>query len=841
MDPAAPVVAVVTHVKAGYFDEPDEWVGIAHVLEHMFFKGTARRAPGDLARETQQLGGYLNASTIYDKTVYYTVLPAAPGALERAMDIQADALMNAALDQGELSRELEVVIQEAKRKLDNPGALATETLYKLLFRVHRMRRWRIGTETGLRQLDAGALRAYYASRYAPSRTIIGLAGNLDRREAVALARKIYGGWKVKPGEFEGSPPEPDEREPRIEVLHGDIQRALALIGWRTVAEMHEDAPALDVAAAILGSGRGSWLSRFVRTPGLAAAASSGHYTPTEVGVFDITLQGDADRLDEAVARSLELVARLGADGPDEAELVRVRSLVAMRWARAFETVDGRAAAVCEFEALGGFGLADEIYQRTLAVTADDVRRVADAYLAPPVASAVCYLARGGETRFAAPGAWPPASATGTSAASPVVELPVLGRAGRRVGEDAVHGPVLHHPLKGCDVLVQQKKGSGLVTLALYVPGMHDEEDRDSAGLSCLLARSSLRGAGGLSAEELALAAESMGGSIGAMSGMDGLGWSITVPAAELSRAAQLLRLVALEPTLDPAQVEIERDLQAADAMRVRDDMYRYPVQGALGLAFKGDPYGLPALGTPETLRALDPARVRGWSEAMASRRAVLVAVGDLKPAALGKGAAHLGGWPGNAADRRITVPRFHAGSGAESREKAQTALALAFPGAASNASRRFAVDVLTDFLSGLAGRLFQLLREERALAYTVTAYPWTQRRGGSVVTYIATSPEREAEAREAMLAALRDVAAGQVSEEEVERARNYAAGQVQIARQASASVAGEILSAWVHDLIDELPELPDRLRAVTVADVVREAEEVFGGAHAEFVVRGEKR
>src|SRR4051812_47227988 len=145
-DASAPVVAVVTHVRAGYFDEPDEWVGIAHVLEHMFFKGTRKRGPGDLARETQMLGGYLNASTIYDKTVYHTVLPAAEGALERAVDIQSDALMNSVLDQDELSRELEVVIQEAKRKLDNPPALATETLYQQLFQVHRMRRWRIGTE-----------------------------------------------------------------------------------------------------------------------------------------------------------------------------------------------------------------------------------------------------------------------------------------------------------------------------------------------------------------------------------------------------------------------------------------------------------------------------------------------------------------------------------------------------------------------------------------------------------------------------------------------------------------------------------------------------------------------
>src|SRR5262249_29724364 len=118
-DASAPVVAVVTQVKAGFFDEPDRWVGISHVLEHMFFKGTARRSVGAIARETKAAGGYLNASTSYDHTSYFTVLPAS--SLAEALDIQGDALRNSAIEAGELARELQVIIQEAKRKLDDPA------------------------------------------------------------------------------------------------------------------------------------------------------------------------------------------------------------------------------------------------------------------------------------------------------------------------------------------------------------------------------------------------------------------------------------------------------------------------------------------------------------------------------------------------------------------------------------------------------------------------------------------------------------------------------------------------------------------------------------------------
>src|SRR4051795_5510527 len=125
-DRSAPVVAVVTHVKAGFFDEPDQWIGISHVLEHMFFKGTSRRGVGAIARETKAAGGYLNAGTGYDHTSYFTVLPAS--GLDAALDIQADALRNSVIDPGELARELQVIIQEAKRKRDTPGAVAQETL-----------------------------------------------------------------------------------------------------------------------------------------------------------------------------------------------------------------------------------------------------------------------------------------------------------------------------------------------------------------------------------------------------------------------------------------------------------------------------------------------------------------------------------------------------------------------------------------------------------------------------------------------------------------------------------------------------------------------------------------
>jgi zinc protease len=322
---SAPVVAVVTHVEAGFFDEPDRWAGISHVLEHMFFKGTPRRGVGAIARETKSAGGYLNASTTYDHTTYFTVLPAS--GLEAALDIQSDALRNSVIDRDELARELQVIIQEAKRKLDSPSAVAYETLHEVMFDRHRIRRWRIGHEAQLARLTRDDLWGYYRSRYVPERTIVAIVGAVDPDAALALARQAYGDWPASAGAVDPSPEEPDRREVRARTLRGDVSQAELVLGWRAVPPLHPDATALDLAAAVLGSGRGSWLYRSLREPGLVTWVAAHNYAPTELGVFSVSAELLPERLDAALAGVAEAVSRLALVGPSADELDRARTLV----------------------------------------------------------------------------------------------------------------------------------------------------------------------------------------------------------------------------------------------------------------------------------------------------------------------------------------------------------------------------------------------------------------------------------------------------------------------------------------------------------------------------------
>src|SRR5947199_6641252 len=214
-DFSAPVVAIVTYVSAGYFDETDDIVGIAHVLEHMYFKGTPTRGVGEIAKQTKAVGGYLNAATIYDHTSYYTVLPAS--GFRQGLEVQADAYANSLIDADELARELEVIIQEAKRKADNPGAVATETLFAVLHDRHRIRRWRIGREGGLRALTRDAMLRFYRNFYHPGNAVLTIVGDVDPDVALAEVARRYGalpaGEPVRsPGPEETAPAEFRYRE-----------------------------------------------------------------------------------------------------------------------------------------------------------------------------------------------------------------------------------------------------------------------------------------------------------------------------------------------------------------------------------------------------------------------------------------------------------------------------------------------------------------------------------------------------------------------------------------------------------------------------------------------------
>ncbi len=839
-DRDAPAVGVVTHVRAGFFDEPDRWQGISHVLEHMFFKGTPTRGPGQIATETKALGGYLNASTSYDSTSYYVVLPAA--GFDRALAIQADALRHALVDADELARELRVIIEEAKRKLDSASAVTYETLHAVLFDRHRIRRWRIGVEEQLAGFGREDVAGYYRSRYVPERVIVAVVGPVPVDEVFRQVEARYGDWSAAPGAVDRSPEEPWRREVRARTLRGDVTQAELAVGWRGLPALHPKAASLDLAAIVLGSGRGSWLYRALRQTGLVTSIGAYHYSPSEVGVFSVAADLDPARLAPALDGVAAGVAALRIEGPSEIHLTRARTLLTAQWARRFESVEGRASAFAAAEAYGGLDVLEQEFAAILAATPASVRQAAEAYLGPDRAGAVAYLPEGRGTdltaEMLAAALERNAPATRPNGGPP----PIPATRPRRSGRGRVTADVEHLALPGADLLVRRKTGVPLVSLGVYRLRQL-VEPKAEAGLGALAVRASARGAGDLDAGRLADAFEALGGSLSGSVAADWFGFSTSVLRDGLLPAATLLRTVLSSPRFEGAEVERERATLADEVAQSSDDMFRHPIELGLAAAFGDHRYGMPVKGWPESVRGLSTEQVRAWHGGELARgRTTVVAVGDLdRGEALDLLAGVFEGLAAPAVAGEPTVPAgLAAGERVEHRAKSQSALAMVFPGPGRVDPDRHAAQVLSAIASGLGGRLFQALRDRRSLAYTVLMSSWQRRGTGALVTYIATSPDREEEARAAMLSELARFREELVEPHELEDAVNYLAGQTEVQRQTAGAIGAEILDAWLIGTgLDELRDPTAGFRVVT-RDRVRAVAEasLVADRRAEGVVRG---
>src|SRR3990172_2983648 len=173
---SSPVVAVQVWVKAGSTTELEERAGMSHILEHMAFKGTKRRGPGQIAREVESLGGQINAYTSFDETVYHITISGRY--LENALDILADTIGNSVFDADELAKEREVVLEELRMNEDNPGRGNGEAMFREGGRGHPYGRPVIGYDNTIRQTTREDLLSYFSRYYYPGNMVLVIAGDV---------------------------------------------------------------------------------------------------------------------------------------------------------------------------------------------------------------------------------------------------------------------------------------------------------------------------------------------------------------------------------------------------------------------------------------------------------------------------------------------------------------------------------------------------------------------------------------------------------------------------------------------------------------------------------------
>ncbi len=379
-----PNVALYLHFRVGSRNEKPGITGLSHFIEHMMFNGSKQYGPQqfDIVMETN--GGSNNAYTTRDVTVYSDWF--ASSALDLVLSMEAERLANLSFDPAMVESERNVVLSERRSTVENDNfGFLFERVYATLYREHPYRWPVLGWISDIRSWNLSELREYFDRTYGPENCVMVAVGDVTAPAFVTLAEKYFGPLKRRGPSLNAHFLEPDQKQERRVEIKRQAQAPAQLIAYRVPGSSHKDHWALEVANAVLSSGRSSRLyRRLVRDHQLASSVTSWQRFTLDPGelLFSIDVRSDADvaALDRFFDEELEL---LQTRPPSKRELRAAKNGLLTELARSLRTNSGKADQLGTYEIFfGDYRVLLSAPDRIEQVTAADVQRVAKDYFRP---------------------------------------------------------------------------------------------------------------------------------------------------------------------------------------------------------------------------------------------------------------------------------------------------------------------------------------------------------------------------------------------------------------------------------------------------------------------------
>jgi zinc protease len=816
----APVVAVQAWVGVGSADETPPLAGVAHVVEHMLFKGSSDYGLGELTRAIERGGGEINAWTAFDHTVYHAVLGRDHTA--GAIDAIGDALLAPRVDPEELAREREVILEEIRQGTDDPARSVAQSLFATAFAAHPYRRPVIGTAESVKRLGERELVEFFRSYYVADNLTLVVAGDVDPHRVKALVERRFRAMPTgRPARCVAA--EPAQTAPRASCQLRDVSEAYLSVGFHVPAARHPDLAALDVAAILLGQNESARLPRLLRDRDqLATSAYANVHALRDPGLLVLSAtakSSDANAVIGAlVDRSLELSAELSTEELDKARIAAETAFV-----RQLETAQGRARSLGWHATVAGDPQFGHVYlDRIRAVRRHDVANVMRRYLKPANASVAAILPR-----------------PRTKARAATAPRTFARQAESRVRKSLATAPAATVPVEkrialpnGMVLLVRRDASVPVVAMRAVWKGGQRVEDGKTAGATTLLARMVTRGCGTLDASQVADRIDRLGGSLGGVAGRNSFGVAAEWLARTWKPGLDLLADCILDPRLPQSELVRERRLLLDDQVVQADSPSQVAFRVFSEALYGNHPYARDALGTPASVGELSRTQLAAfYAERYPVSGLTLAIVGDVEiDEVIAAVKARFGVAAKAAPKLPAALPLVIDGRSANDREvyryldRQQAHLVIGFPGATVDAKDRFALEVLIAILGGQSGRLFGELREKQALAYRVSAHSVEGIDPGFVAVYLSCSPPKLPAAIAAVRSELERVRTGGVTTDEVERARSYLIGSHQIAMQRRAAVANAMAYHEAYGLgWQTWAGYDDAIRAVRPSDIAAAA------------------
>jgi zinc protease len=758
-DHNAPVVSAQVWSRAGSIHE-DKWLGagLSHLLEHMLFKGTTTRAPGKIDQEVQDVGGYMNAYTSFDRTVYHIDAPNTGAAV--AIEILCDIAQNATLPEEELVKEMDVIRREMDMGHDDPSSRSSRRLFETAFTRSPIRFPIIGYADIFNRVKRSDVLAYYREKYASNNLFFVVVGDIKHADVVAQIRTAFATTKAQPIPPFVLPEEPRQLAGRENIEEAPIEMVHMHYCWHTPELRHADIPILDVLATILGSGRSSRLFQEIREKkGLVVSADAWTYSPGSPGLFGMSAVIETEKFDAARVALLHEIERVKTELIPAHELAKaikqfISAILATR-----KTMAGQAQDLgANWLTASDLNFSLRYLETVKRTTPADLQRVACQYLT----SDNCTL-------FA------------------------LVPEGTRQKVVHVHSKTLSTPIQkielpgGLKLLLKEDHRLPFIELRAVARGGVLAEDAKNNGVALLTAKLLLKGTRTRTAEQIAREIESLGGSIDCYSANNSIGVNVEVMNGDFPAGLELMADVILNAAFPKDAFEREREVQLAAIKAQRDHLLQCAVKKMRQGLFGKTGYGLDVLGTEKTVKSLkteDLAQLH--HNLLAPDNCVMAIFGDVNAeAALAAVQKAFAGWQHKSQVPPMVPPaplletlRFK-----DTRDKKQAVLVVGFPGSTIYAQDRFALELLQESCSDLGSRLMSRIREKLGLAYYVGAQNQLGLTPGYFAFYVGTEPEKIAVCETEILKEVESLRNEGLTAEELKRSKAKLVGQKKIGRQ----------------------------------------------------------
>jgi zinc protease len=750
---SAPVASVQAWCQTGSIHE-GEWLGagLTHLLEHVLFNGTERRTSKQISDEIHGMGGYVNAYTSFDRTVFWVDCPA--DAVRQSIDILGDMLFRSLVEPEPLEKEMDIIRREFDMGLDDPDRVLSYLIFGTAFQVHPCRYPVIGIRSVFDQLAHADVLKYYRRRYLPNNVFLVVVGDVDPERVRSEAEELLGFAKRGPLEPVILPEEPPQLGRRETAQSFEGELAYFNLGWHVPGVSHDDMAAVDAASVVLGGGASSRLYQQLREKeGLVYGVGAYAYTPSFPGLLTVSGQCAKEVADLVPNRIVECVKDRRQRRFSEEELKKAKRIITVNAIEQFQTVKGLASDLgLNWLYARNLDFSQHYLERLKAVTPADLERVVSRYLTDSNLT-VAVLRPGNESKRVT------------------------------IGKEKVTAPQLHVLSNGAKAVLIPDRRLPMIYSSVVFRGGSLYENAASNGIHRLLTQVMPKGTKTRSAEQIAEQIEGIGGMLFVESGFSTMRISSSSLADDFSDAFAAMMDVGVNPIFPADSTEREREGQIA-AIRAEKAQPHLIARNLLRAEIYGDhPYGLNPLGREETvLEIKQEDLIRRHRACFAWPSAVFGFCGDFDSEQI---LDMIEGGPANSQDKQslepasVSVRSDFKSRLITSREgRHQAVIYVGYLACTIDSPDRIGLEVFDEAAGDSSSRFFVKVREELGLAYSVGSSLFLGVAPGIFSLHAATAPEKVERVTEILQTELRILSTHGLEAQEFERAKTRTLSQL---------------------------------------------------------------